>query len=226
MKAWIRGTWAVLRKEVRVELRSRYTVSALLIFVLSTLLIAVLAAGADDSNARVQAGILWIIILFSTSLGLGRAFVDEEVRGTILLLRLSASGSMVYCGKMLYSFLTVFTVNGVLVVVFVVLLNVVIIDLGLLLIALGVGTLGLVGATTFLSALIARSRRSGPLLPVLLFPLLLPHILASVEATLISLTGGPTGTWTAAANSLVAMTGFSGVTITASLLLFDYIWQE
>jgi len=226
MKRWLGGTWAVLQKDLRIELRSRYTLNALLIFVLSTLLVAVLAAEADEASTRVQSGILWLVILFAASLGLDRAFVAEQDRNTMLLLRINAAGSMVYSGKLIYSFLTILSINGFLVVAFFLLLNVVVVHIGLLLVALTLGTLGLVGATTLLAALIARAARSGPLLPVLLFPLLLPHLLAAVDVTYLSLVGSGSSTWSVAANSLIAMIGFSGVTITASVLLFDYVWVD
>ncbi len=226
MKHWLRGTWAVLRKDLRLELRSRYVLNALLVFVLSALLVVALAAGADSVDTRIQAGLLWIVILFTASLGLGRAFVVEEECNTALLLRLHTTGSMVYTGKLAYSFLSVLTVNGVLVMAFLVLLSVEVAHAGLLVVTLALGTLGLSGATTLLAAIIARTARSGPLLPMLLFPLLMPLLLAAVEATHLSLTGSVAGAWNAAASALAAMTGFTGVVISASVLLFDHVWHD
>ncbi len=226
MKHWLRGTWAVLRKDLQLELRSRYVLNALLVFVLSALLVVVLAVGADGVDARVQSGLLWVVILFAAALGLGRAFVAEEERGTVLLLRLNTTSSMVYAGKLVFSFLSVFAVNGVLIVAFLVLLSIDVAHAGLLIVTLTVGTLGLSGATTILAAIIARTSRSGPLLPMLLFPLLMPLLLSAVEATHISLVGSSAGAWDAAANSLAAMAGFAGVVISASVLLFDYVWHD
>ena len=226
MKHWLRGAWAVLCKDLRLELRSRYVLNALLVFVLSALLVVVLAAGADRADARVQAGLLWIVILFAAGLGLGRAFVAEEDWGTALLLRLNTAGSVVYAGKLAFSLVTVFAVNIVLVTAFLVLLSVEVLHVGLLAATLILGTVGLSGTTTLLAAIIARTARSGPLLPMLLFPLLMPLLLAAVEATHLSFAGNAAGAWTAAASALLAMTGFAGVVIAASVLLFDYVWLD
>ncbi len=228
LNLWLHGTGAVLRKDLKLELRSRYILSTLLIFVASALLLVMLAVGREAISAKLQAGLLWIVILFTAALGLGRAFVAEEERGTILLLRLHTRPSMVYAGKLLYSFLLILAVNVILTGVFITLSGVEIALPGLLGVTLLLGTLGLAGVTTLLAAIIARTSRRGTLLPVLLFPLLIPLLLAAVDATEQSLTGGTPllGGWAASMQSLVAMGSFAGVVISASVLLFDYVWVD
>ena len=228
LNSWIHGTGAVLRKDLRLELRSRFVLNTLLIFVLSALLLILMAAGRDDLSAKLQAGLLWIVILFTAALGLGRAFVAEEERGTVLFLRLHTRPGMVYAGKLAYSFLMILAVNAILTSVFILLLNVEVTLPGLLTLTLLLGTLGLAGTTTLLAAIIARTSRRGPLLPVLLFPLLIPLLLSAVDATENSLTGGTPlmDGWTASVQSLVALASFAGVVIAASVLLFDYVWLD
>ncbi len=226
MRRWLSAAWALLQKDLQLELRSRYVVNVLLVFVLSALLVVALAAGGDALDARIQAGLLWIVILFAAALGLGRSFVAEEERGTVLLLRLNATGTTVYAGKLVLSFVSVLVVNSVLLGAFLVLFSVEVARPGLLMVTIALGTLGLAGATTLLAAIIARTARRGPLLPMLLFPLLCPLLLSAVSATHLSLSGVPLGTWRAAADSLLAMAGFTGVVISASVLLFDYVWHD
>ena len=225
---WWHGTGAVFRKDLKLELRSRYVLSTLLIFVLSALLLILLVTGQDVLSAKLQAGLLWIVILFTAALGLGRAFVAEQERGTVLFLRLHTQPGMVYAGKLAYSFAMILAVNAILTGVFILLLGVRVALPGLLGLALLLGTLGLVGTTTLLAAIIARTSRRGPLLPVLLFPLLVPLLLAAVDATENSLTGGTPimGGWAASVQSLVTMGSFAGVVIAASVLLFDYVWLD
>ena len=221
---WLYGTWAVFSKDLRLELRSRYAINMLLMFVLASILLVLFAAGRDDISAQVQAGLLWVVILFSAAVGLGRAFIGEEERGTVLLLQLNTRGSMVYAGKLLFNFLLVLGVNLVAIVVFVVLLGVTVQETSLLLTTLVLGALGLSGATTLLAAIIARTAGRGPLLPVLLFPLLIPLLLSVINATRNALLGG--GGWTASMDALAALVGFAGVVITASVLLFEYVWND
>ena len=228
MVAWLHGAWAVFAKDLKLELRSRYAINMLLMFVLASILLVLFAVGREDVSPAVQAGLLWIVILFSAAVGLGRAFIAEEERGTVLLLQLNTRGSMVYAGKLLFNFLLVLSVNLVSLGVFLVLLNVEVAVPGLLLTTLLLGALGLSGATTLLAAIVARTASRGPLLPVLLFPLLVPLLLSVVQATRNSFAGAsPAGAgWDASLDALLALTGFAGVVITASVLLFDYVWND
>lgn len=223
MQRWLLGAWAVFRKDVRLELRNRYAVNTLLMFVLAALLLVTFAIGQEPVSERVQAALLWIVILFSASIGLGRAFVSEEERGTVPLLQLNTRPSMVYAGKLLFNLVLVFALNAVAVGVFLVLVGASVPAPGLLLVTLGLGALGLSGATTLLAAIIARAARRGPLLPVLLLPLLTPLLLSVVGATRKALLGTA---WAAAQSELLTLVGFAGTTITASVLLFDYVWQD
>ena len=227
MTAWLHGAWAVFAKDLKLELRSRYAINMLLMFVLASILLVLFAVGREDISTQVQAGLLWIVILFSAAVGLGRAFIAEE-RGTVMLLQLNTRGSMVYAGKLLFNFLLVLGVNLVSLGVFLVLLSVEVALPGLLLLTLVLGALGLSGATTLLAAIIARTASGGPLLPVLLFPLLIPVLLSVIHATHNSFSGFVPGSdgWTASLNDLLALVGFAGVVITASVLLFDYVWND
>lgn len=221
---WFSGAWAVFSKDLRLELRSRYAVNTLLMFVLGSVLLLLFAVGQDPLSQRVQSGLLWIVILFAASIGLGRAFVSEEERGTVLLLQLNTKPSMVYTGKLLFNFLLVLVLNLVSVLGMLLLLSIEVQAPGLLAATILLGSLGLAGATTLLAAIIARASSRGPLLPVLLFPILVPLLLSVVTATRHALPAGRG--WNAAADSLTTIVGFAGVVITASVLLFDYVWND
>ena len=221
---WIRGSWAVLQKDLKLEMRNRYALNMLLMFVLSSLLLIAFAIGQESVSERMQSALLWIVILFSASIGLGRSFVAEEERGTVLLLQLNVPGSQVFAGKLIFNFLLLLAVDIVALVVFALLLNMVIENWGLLIASLLLGSVGLAGATTLLAAIIARASNKGPLLPVLLFPLLIPLLLSVVRASRAALSGG-LGV-SGAMGDLQTITLFSGVVITAAVLLFDYVWQD
>lgn len=221
---WIYGSWAVLEKDIRLEMRSRYALNMLFMFVLSSLLLIAFASGQDPISPRMQAALLWIVIVFSASIGLGRSFVAEEERGTVLLLQLNIPGSQVFAGKLIFNFLLLVAVNLVAAFVFRVLLNMTIQDVMLLASSLLLGSIGLAGVTTLLSAIIARASNRGPLLPVLLFPMLVPLLLSVVRASRHALSGGLG--WAEVQGDLLTIVGFSGVVITAAFMLFDYVWTD
>ncbi|MEM1044069.1 MAG: heme exporter protein CcmB [Bacteroidota bacterium] len=224
---WLAGTWAVFVKDLRLELRTRYAVSALLLFVVSALLLVAFAIGTGEVGERVASALLWVVIVFAGAVGLGRAFVAEEERGTVLLLRLHTRPSMVYAGKLLFNVLLVGAMNALAAAGFVLVLGLEVEAVGLLVATLALGALGLAGATTLLSAIIARAASSGPLLPVLAFPLLIPLLLTVVRVTQRALLlGASAGPWAASAGDLVTLGAYAGVVITASVLLFDYVWND
>jgi len=217
------GTWAVFEKDLRLELRTRYALNALLLFVLSSLLLILFSVGQTVLSERVEVALLWIVILFAAAVGLGRSFVAEEEAGTVLLLQLNAYPSMVYAGKLIFNFLLVLVLSLTAFVVFATILHVEVLMPGLLLVTFLFGATGLAGATTLLAAIIARTTNRTTLLPVLLFPVLIPLLLSVVSASRTALVGGG---WAMAADEILTLVGYSGVMITASSLLFEHVWRE
>src|SRR5580765_891521 len=88
-----RADWAVFRKDVRAELRTRYALNALALFAVSTVVAISLGVGPLTRSADlplIHAALLWIAILFAAFTGLARAFVQEEEARTAAALRLAA----------------------------------------------------------------------------------------------------------------------------------------
>lgn len=223
MKQWLTGTWAVFEKDFKLELRSRYAINMLMMFVLAVIALVMIALGRETLSVNVEAALIWIVVLFAASLGLGRSFVSEDERGTMLFLRLNVPASRVYAGKLLYNFVLMLVVEAVALFAFAVLLSLQVIDWGLFVTLLVLGALGLAGATTLLAAIIARAANRGPLLPVLAFPLLIPLLLSAVNASVAALAGGG---WAEARGDLLTLVGFSGAVISASIVLFDFVWHD
>ena len=220
---WLAGAWAVFRNDLRIELRTRYALNALLLFALGALLLILFAVGPQPIPTRVQSAFLWMVILFAAAVGLGRSFVAEERAGTALLLRLNTRPSMVFAGKLLFNLVLVGSLGMVSTGALLLLLDVSVARPGLLAAALGMGVLGLAVATTLLGALVARAARRGALLPVLLLPLLTPLLVSSVSATQKAIRGLP---WAQAQDELLTLVGFVGATLSAATLLFDYVWSD
>src|SRR3712207_3500122 len=105
-----RAILAVFRKDLQVELRTRYALNALGMFVLTTALVASFYLGPallrrDSNAAAISATLLWIALLFAALTGLARAFVGEEEAQTSTFLRLHAPGAAVFWGKWLANLL-------------------------------------------------------------------------------------------------------------------------
>jgi heme exporter protein B len=223
-RTFLARTWAVFRTDLRLELRRRVALSSLLVFALATVMTAYFALGGVRPEPRVQAALLWIVMLFAASVGLGRAFVGEVERGTDVLLRLHATPGAVYAGKLLFTLVLTLALGAVASLAFLVVLGVQVDAPGLFALVVVLGGAGLAGATTLLSALVARAQGGVTLLPVLLFPLLVPVLLSAVRLTRAALAGGPG--WTGAADGLTTLGAFAVVVVAAAVLLFEYVWHE
>lgn len=221
--SWFSGAIAVLAKDVQLELRSRYALNTLLLFAVSSLLIVAFAIGSEQLSTGLRAVILWIIILFSAIAGLSHAFVSEEERGTILLLQLNATPSAVFVGKLLFNLALSLLMNTVVAVIFSVVLGFGDANLLTLSVILLLGAIGLSGATTLISAIIARTPNKGPLFAVLSFPILVPLLLSVIGGTTEALEGGTISDVFTEVSTLI---GYAGMVITASVLLFDYLWRD
>jgi heme exporter protein B len=222
---FLAGTWAVFVKDARLELRTRYALGALGLFVAASLLLARLALGGAPVRADVAAALLWLVILFAAAVGLGRAFVLEAERGTVLLLQLALRPSAVYAGKLLYNAALTLGLNAAAALGLVGLLAPPVHAPGLLAATLALGAVGLAGATTLLAAVLARAAGAGPLLAVLAFPVLVPLLFSGVSLTRLAFSP-VADPWAAGREDLLLLVGFGGMTITASALLFEYVWRE
>ncbi len=223
---WITCAWTVFRKDLQVELRTRYAVGAVLLFAVTTLIAVSAALSATLVHSEVKAALLWIVLLFAALSGLARVFVREEEAGTAPLLRLSAPATAVYAGKWLFNIALVFAVEVVSVPLFLIVLPLATVNYGLLFGVLVLGGVGLAGASTFVAALIAQtSSGKSALFFIVAFPVLLPLLLIAVQGTVGAFS--PLAVYQARAHSdLGLLTTYGVVMTTASFLLFGYIWHD
>ena len=212
-----------LRKDLRLEWRTKDSINSMLFF---TLLVVVVFSLAFDPTAyptiarQISGGLLWVAILFAAMTALNQSWA-REVRNHVLDAQrlLSAPASTLFVGKALANFLFVTAVEIVLAPVFTLFYN--LHPLGqtwLLLLILPLGTWALVVNGTFFAALSLRTRNRELMLPLVLFPISMPALLAMIQATTNVLTGefDPT-LW------IKELVAYDIVYTTACVLLFDII---
>jgi heme exporter protein B len=175
---------AIVWKDLRCELRTKETWTAMGLFALLVLVVFNFAFDVRlETVAAVAPGVLWIAFVFASVLGLGRTMSSERDQGAMdRLLLCPVDRKAIYFAKLLGNLAVIGAVEVVAVVVFAALYNVAI--LGAQLVGIVVlGTIGVAAVGTLFSALAANTRAREVLLPVLVFPLLLPVVIAAVEAT-------------------------------------------
>ena len=156
--------------------------------------------------------------------GLARAFVSEEERGTSLTLQLIASPSTVFTGKLLFNLILVFIMNIIIALLYSALFEAfVILNFYLFLLTFVLSNIGLAVSSTIIAAIISKAGSKGTLYPVLSFPILLPLILTSVQLTSACMVGTTFGE---SSINLAVLVCYDVIMLTASYMLFDFIWKD
>lgn len=220
----LRQIIAVFAKELRSEFKTRYSINAVLMFVLTTVTMIAFSTQEERLENGVASGIIWIILFFTAMTGLAKTFVSEEERGTSLLLKLSTKPAAIYFGKLLYNIILTLVLFGAGVLLFFLFIDEVTIQSpGIFTLIYLFGSIGTAAATTLISAIIARANTKNALFPVLSFPILLPLIAAGVETTTMALTGTA---FEQARGNLQIIFSYAVVLISVSYMLFDFVWQD
>jgi heme exporter protein B len=215
---------AVIDKDIRSEIRTRFGITALVLFVVTCVVLVVFSVADEAIPRPLAAAVLWVVMFFTAMTGLGRGFVSEEERGTALLLRLSATSDAVFMGKLVVNVLQAVLANLLAAMLFLFFLpKLQVGNTGLFLIVVVVGSLGLATALTVVSAIVAKAGTKNALLPVLSFPVLLPLVMPGTDAMLMAFAGSPVSE---AAGNLVLMLAYAGIVSVITWLVFDYIWAD
>lgn len=227
INATLRAAWAIFRKDIACELRTRYAINTLLLFAVSATTAVSLGVGflglrRTEEALLIQSALLWVALLFAALNGLSRSFVYEEEARTMAALRLSASPAAVFLGKFCFNLTLVMALNIVTSLLFIILLRVKVgspLAFSAMLIA---GGLALTSATTIIAAIIARASFKGALFAVLAFPLLVAPLIVAIQGTAQTLENVAIDVVFGPIRFLLA---YVAVTFTASLMLFPFVWE-
>lgn len=216
---------AALRKEMLLQWRTRAQFLAVFVFGATSLLLFSFAIGPNAEALRLfSAGFLWLGLLLSSTLSLSESFqVEMEQRALEGLLLLPAGVRSVFYGKAIANWLQLSVLGIALVPIMVVLYDAgttrILALLGIILLGAG----GLSAPGTFYAAMAAQARSKQTLLPLLLFPLVVPVLLASVKATSLVIIGDPMGQTSSWVTLLIA---FNAIYWSLCGLLFGRVVEE
>jgi len=215
-----------LRKDLRLEWRSRDSINGMLFFVLLIVVVFSIAfdpAGYPTTTRQISGGILWVGILFASITALNQSWTREQRNQVLEAQRMAPSpASALFLGKALANMLFVLVVEAVLAPIFVIFFNLQVLgNAWLLALILPLGTWALVVNGTFFTALGLRARNRELLLPLLLLPISLPAILMMVQATTGVLTAEldpiQIRTW------ITQLAGYDIIYTTVCILLFETV---
>jgi heme exporter protein B len=193
-------------------------------FILVTISVIMFSIGSEKITEYLTGGLLWVVIFFSAMSGLARAFVSEEERGTTMTLQLIAAPATIFSGKLIFNLILVFLMNFVITFLFTLLFpSFIVKNITLFAIAFVLGNVGIAVSSTIIAAIISKASAKGTLYPVLSFPILLPLVLTLLELTKFSMDGNSIN---ASLVEIAVLICYDVIMLTASYLLFDFIWKD
>jgi heme exporter protein B len=217
-----RQVFAIVWKDLRCELRTRQVWIGMAMFALLVLVVFNFAFDVRvDNKAAVAPGALWIAFVFASVLGLGRTLASELDRGSMdRLLLCPVDRTAVYFAKLIGNLAFIGAVEIVALPIFAAIYDLPIIT-GLILPIVALGTIGVAAVGTLFSAVAATTQAREVLLPLLVFPLIVPVVIGAVKATeaLVSPVGGD-APW------LGLIAAFDVIFLSISAVTFQYVIEE
>jgi len=223
--AYFRALGAVVWKDLAAELRSRERLSAMLVFSLLVIFIFNFALELDaGTRSTVTAGVLWVTFVFAGTLGLNRSLAIEKDRGCLDgLLLAPVDRTAIYFGKAIANLVFILTVAAIVLPVYSILYNTNLFAKPGLLLVIFLGAEGYVAVGTLLATMAVQTRTRDMLLPILLFPVVIPVLVAAVKASSGFLQGIPMEEITPWLNLLLV---YDAVFTAAAFMVFDFVVEE
>jgi heme exporter protein B len=221
---FLRAVGAIAWKDLAAELRSRELFSAMMVFSLLVILIFNFALELDISTRRsVTSGVLWVTFAFAGTLGLNRSLSMEKEQGCLDgLLLAPVDRASIYFGKAISNLLFMIVVEAITLPVYSFLYGVNLFNPGLLAVIL-LGSIGYTAVGTLLAAMSVQTRTRDMLLPILLFPVVLPVLIAAVKASGAILAGDEMSGVLPWLNLLIV---YDVIFFAVAFMGFEYVVQE
>ncbi len=224
MKHFTSAVLAIFWKDLLAERRTREILGTMLVFALTVILVFVFAFDLSvEMRRKAAAGVIWVTLCFTGTISLNRSMsLEKDREGFDGLLLAPVDRTAIYFGKALVNWVYLVITAVIIVPVYSLFNNTSLFSWGMAGVIL-LGTLGYILTGTLLSSLAIQLRARDMLLPVLLFPVLIPLLLAAVRASTILLQGGDPGelgTW------FLMLAGYDLLFAAIGVLVFDKIIEE
>lgn len=216
--------FAVIRKDFQAELRSRELLATMLLFSLLSILIFSFALELDRVvRQEAISGVLWVTIIFASILGLNRSMAMEREQDNMnAMLIAPIDRSAIYMGKFIGNLLVALIVGFMLLPLMTILYNVNMLHPWLILILI-LGTIGISATGTLLAAMTVQTRAREALLPIAMLPVVLPLLLAAVNASTAIINNAPFDDWVTWPQILLTV---DVIYLVMCYLAFGYVVEE
>lgn len=215
-----RQTITLLKKDFRLELRQKYAISGILLYVLSTIFIVY--TSFIQVPKQVWNTLFWIIVLFASVNAVAKSFVQESGNRQLYYYTL-ANPSAIILSKMIYNIVLLLGLSFLSYAVFSLVAGHPVRDQGQFLTALTLGSIGFSVAFTFISAIASQAKNSATLMAILGFPVIIPILM-----TLVKLSANALGIIndTAVWKDIVTLLSIDMIMLALAFVLFPFLWRD
>lgn len=213
---------ALLNKDIQLELKQKYSINSIVLYVFSTVFVAYLSF-QGDIEPRSWNVMFWIILLFAAVNAASKSFVQERPSRHLYYYTLAAPQSIII-SKIIYNSIMMVIIAIITFIIFQLFLGNMIIGTTLFFAGLILGALGFASTLTMVAAISSRSDNNFALMAVLSFPLMLPFLLSLMKLSNLALKTSTIGL--EAIQLLSFVVGLNIIVIMLSYILFPYLWKE
>lgn len=220
----------LLKKEIKLELRQKFAINSLLLYIIGTIIVAFMSFYLKMSALNVEAwnSIFWIILLFIAITSVTKSFFQEKEARNFYYYYV-VSPQAIILSKIIYNFLLLSVLSMVTVTIYIGVLRPVesgmsfIQNKSLFFLTVWLGATGFAGILTLVSAIASKASKNGTLMPVLSFPILIPLLIILVKTSMLAIEGAETGI---VLEKILSIILINVVVSAVSFLLFPYLWRS
>lgn len=214
----------LLKHEIALELRQKYAIGGVLLYVVSTIFVCYLSFHKiiDISTWN---GLLWIILLFAATNGLYKSF-HQDTSGRQLYLYTLVKPQQILVARMLYNILLMLILSGLTLLIYVMLIGNEVLagaNHSLFAVSIVMGAFGFAALFTMVSAIASRAGRNAGMMAILGFPIILPMLLSIMKVSRQALLGLE---WSMAWKSMLILAAINVLVIALAYILFPYLWRD
>jgi heme exporter protein B len=211
----------LVRKEIMLEIRQKYVLNGILLYLVSTVFVTYLAFD-DAITAETWNSLFWIILLFVAVNGISKSFLQESPARHLYYYTI-ASPQAIVVSKIIYNLFLMAILSILACGFFLLLMGNRVVNIPLFIVTLMLGSLGLSSVLTMVAAIASRAGHNFSLMAILSFPIILPllAILMKVSRTAMS-----SMDWSGLSGFVVILVTINGAVIALAYLLFPYLWKD
>ena len=220
----IQEVWTLVKKEILIELRMKYALSGMLLYLVSSIFLGYITFSLGRAQITVPTWnvLFWIIMLFVATNSIAKSFIQES-KERLLYFYTIASPQAIIISKIVFNCLLMFFLVFVGFLIYAILLGNPVQDVGLFLVNLLLGSIGFSTTFTMISSIASKASNSGTLMAILGFPIIIPMLLLLIKISRNSIDGLSRST---SMDEITTLSAIIIIAISTSILLFPYLWRS